>query len=134
MGISQGKLGDHIPASDDFVIKIRSCYVPGEAKWQLPGEAKRVDFLIKLCLEVIVHQVVIGQVFPDTLVILKIIYMFMPKNENRPKSSPGLIAQDNLLALLPCIQLEVDNITANIFIYIYIISLNHNDLSDNLSS
>ena len=83
-GIGQGKLGGHILASDDFVMKIRSCYVPGEAKWQLPGEAKRVDFLIKLCLEVIVHQVVIGQVFPVTLVSLKIIYILMPKNENGP--------------------------------------------------
>ena len=30
----------------------------------IPGKAKRVDSLIKLCLEVVVHQVVIRQVLP----------------------------------------------------------------------
>ena len=32
--------------------------------WIIPGETKRVDSLIKLCLEVVVHQVVIRQVLP----------------------------------------------------------------------
>ena len=32
--------------------------------WKMPAEAKRVDFLMELGLEVIVHQVVICQVLP----------------------------------------------------------------------
>ena len=36
----------------------------GLSMWIIPGETKRVDSLIKLCLEVVVHQVVIRQVLP----------------------------------------------------------------------
>ena len=36
------------------------------------------------------------------------------KDEEEPESSPGFTAQDNLLAFLPRIQLEVDNVPANI--------------------